>query len=136
MASFSKRSKERLITAHVDLQKVANEVIKYFDCTVTAGHRTPEEQNKLYQKGRVEEGGIVTYKDGYEKLSKHNHNPSLALDLVPYPELWSSEDKLKELGRLFMAITNMMLERGEIENGIEWGGNWSTFKDYPHYQIK
>ena len=49
MPKFGKTSKERLGSCHPDLQKVLNEVVKTFDCTVTQGHRKVAEQEKLFK---------------------------------------------------------------------------------------
>ena len=71
------------------------EVLKYFDFAVTHGHRTPEEQFELFKKGRslnmdgkwiiTDRKKVVTYVDGYEKKSKHNAEPSKAIDMYPSP---------------------------------------------------
>lgn len=56
MASFGRRSLDRLATAHPDLQKVMKEAIQNFDFTVLYGYRTPEEQRDLYKIGRHWDG--------------------------------------------------------------------------------
>lgn len=145
MPSFSQLSNDNLSTADISLQKVGRELIKHIDYSVVFGERTPELQFELYKKGRTEVDGewiitdkskVVTYKDGYKKLSKHNYSPAQAIDIIPYPSRYSDVNKLKELGRMFMIVASMMYDRGEIEKEIEWGGNWKTFKDYPHLQTK
>jgi peptidoglycan L-alanyl-D-glutamate endopeptidase CwlK len=144
MAKFGKSSLARLETVHKDLQIVFKEVIKYFDCTVVFGHRSPEKQNELYQQGRTTPGSIVTYKDGYEKLSKHNHSPSLAVDVVPYPIDWGDTDRMRYFAGFVMGIAKMLKEQGKIENNIVWGADWDgdtelndqKFVDIPHFQIK
>ncbi len=130
MYKFSKRSKDNLDTAHEDLQLIFNEVIKHIDCTVISGYRSPEEQNKLYQQGRTEPGNIVTNIDGYTKKSKHNYSPSLAVDVVPYPIDWNDIDKFKTLAISVKTIAD------QLNIGLTWGGDWSRFRDYPHYQLK
>ena len=143
MPQFSKKSKERLITCHQDLQTLFNYVIKYTDCSVIYGHRTPEEQFELFKQGRKLKNDIwvlenkkkiVTYKDGYVKKSKHNSNPSDAIDVVPYPSLYSDETEFIKLGYFVMGIATILKEFNKIDNNITWGGNWS-WKDYAHYQI-
>lgn len=74
MPSFSARSKKALETCHPDLQLIANEAIQVYDFTVIFGHRTEEQQNKLYPKFTK-----VKWPD-----SKHNKDPSEAIDVVPY----------------------------------------------------
>ena len=53
MAKFGRRSRERLATAHPDLQKVFNEVIKYVDCSVLEGHRDERTQDRLFEEGKT-----------------------------------------------------------------------------------
>ena len=138
MYKFSKRSKGNLATADEKLQKLFNEVIKEIDCTVIYGHRTPEEQFELFKKGReridgwwqvVDKSKVVTNLDGNTKKSKHNYYPSKAVDVVPYPLDWNDIESFKLLGSV--------VKRKALELGIdiEWGGDWKSLKDYPHYQI-
>ena len=139
MYKFSKRSKGNLATADEKLQLLFNEVIKEFDCTVIYGHRTPEDQFELFKKGReridgwwqvVDKSKVVTNLDGYTKNSKHNYYPSKAVDVVPYPLDWNDIERFKLLASV--------VKRKAMELGIdvEWGGDWKSFKDYPHWQIK
>ena len=62
--------------------------------------------------------------------SKHNRNPSEAVDLVPYPIDWNDIDRFKDLAVRFKRIAE--------EKGIEIsaGADWKLFKDYPHFEIK
>lgn len=138
MPKFSKRSIDNLNTAHDSLKLVFNEVIKEFDCTVIYGHRTPEEQFELFKKGREKVDGwwtvtdkskVVTNLDGVNKKSKHNYYPSKAVDVVPYPLDWNNTARFKQLAEVVKAKAK------ELGIEIEWGGDWMSFKDYPHYQI-
>ena len=139
MFKFSKRSLNNLATVDEKLQLLFNEVIKEFDCTVIHGHRTPEEQFELFKKGRERVDGwwtitdkskVVTNLDGKTKKSRHNYLPSKAVDVVPYPLDWNDIDSFKQLASV--------VKRKALELGIdvEWGGDWKSFKDYPHWQIK
>ena len=139
MYKFSKRSKDNLSTADAQLQKLFNEVIKETDCTVIYGHRTPEEQFELFKKGRekvdgwwtvVDKSKVVTNLDGTTKKSKHNYFPSKAVDVVPYPLDWKDINSFKLLASV--------VKRKALELGIdvEWGGDWKSLKDYPHWQVK
>lgn len=73
MFYYSKKSLERLKNLHPNLVEFAKELIKIspYDCSITCGMRTAEEQNKLYQQGRTEAGIIVTKCDGYKVQSNH-----------------------------------------------------------------
>ena len=139
MYKFSKRSKGNLATADEKLQLLFNEVIKEIDCTIICGHRTPEEQFELFKNGRERVDGwwtvtdkskVVTNLDGTTKKSRHNYYPSKAVDVVPYPLDWNDIDSFKLLASV--------VKRKALELGIdvEWGGDWKSFKDYPHWQIK
>lgn len=150
MAKFSKASKDKLNTAHKDLQIVFNEVIKYFDCTILCGLRTPKEQFELFKKGRefingewIKTGSVVTYVDGTDKKSKHNENPSHAIDAVPYPIEWDNLNRMRLFAGYVLGISKILKEQGKIENDIVWGADWDsdtfmkdhTFSDFPHFQI-
>ena len=126
MPKYSKRSLGKLAECHVDLQTLFTYVIKYKDCTVTWGHRKKEDQNKAYA-------------DGFSKLkypkSKHNKIPAMAVDVVPYPELYSSKGEMMRFGSFVMGIATMLKKYGAIDHEITWGGYWN-WKDYAHFEIK
>lgn len=142
---FSQRSLEKLDTCHVDLKVLMIEAIKEspYDFGITHGHRTPEEQNELFKKGRSDTGEIidkskvVTYLDGYIKKSKHNLYPAEAVDIVVYFEgrvTWEHEFYEIVAGHI-LKIAEELFEQNKIMNRITYGGNWNKFKDYPHFQI-
>jgi peptidoglycan L-alanyl-D-glutamate endopeptidase CwlK len=135
MPKFSQRSLTNLANVHPDLQLIAHEAIKEIDFIVTHGHRTPEEQNALYQQGRTKPGKIVTYKDGIKNKSKHNESPSLAIDIVPFPVDWSSIDKFKAIGKVFKEAAVKLAAEGKITHKLIHGGDWVKFKDYPHFEL-
>lgn len=137
MAKFGPTSVKKLKTCHPDIQKVLNEAIKHYDFTVLFGYRTPEEQFELFKQGRkfngsawVKVGPTVTNLDGKTKLSEHNHSPSLAVDIAPFPIIWNDISRFKELSKVIKEAAT------KVGVDIEWGGDWKTFVDYPHYQIK
>lgn len=105
------------------------------DFTIVYGHRSSEEQAELYKMGRPK-GQIVTYCDGKEKRSQHNFTPSRAVDIVPYPEGWEDLERFHFVAGVIMTTARRLLEEGKIDNIIEWGGDWRSFKDLPHFQIK
>lgn len=144
MYKFSSKSVAKLHQCHPDLQILFSHVIKYFDCTVVHGHRTPDEQYKLYEKGRTKPGNIVTYKNGTTNPSRHNFIPSTAVDVVPYPIDWKDTDRMRYFGGLVLGVAMMLKAYDAIENDIVWGGDWDSdriltdqsFIDLPHFQIK
>ena len=133
MPKFSNKSLKKLRTVHPDLQTLFQVVVKYFDCTVTSGLRTREEQEALYAQGRTKPGNIVTNADGV--IHKSNHQGGNAVDVVPYPEMWSDKKKLREFGGFVLGIAAILKDQGVIDIDVEWGGHW-RFLDLPHFQVK
>lgn len=85
------------------------------------GYRSFDEQEKLYAQGRTIFGAVITN----AKAGESWHNYGLAMDIVFKDEngwTWHS-DKWDELGAL-----------GD-EYGFEWGGNWPSIQDKPHFQM-
>ena len=145
MAKFSKTSEDRLKTCHQDLQILFGYVVQHFDCSIISGHRTPGEQYELYKKGRTEIDGhwviedkrnVVTYKDGVKKLSKHNTWPSVAVDVMPFPINWKDTDGATKFAYYVLGVAQTLKSYGQIEHEIEWGGDWTSLRDYPHFQLK
>lgn len=145
MPNFSMTSKDRLNTCHHELRNVFFEVIKHFDCTILYGHRTPLEQKELFKRGRKLVNGVweienklevVTYCDGFDKLSNHNHSPSDAVDAVPYPIDWQDFKRMYYFAGFVKGTAQQM--------GIKiiWGGDWNnntdlkdqSFFDLPHFE--
>lgn len=127
MPKFSKASAAKLATCHPDLQKIFNEIIKTHDCTIICGARTLEEQQKAFR------GGFSKI-DGITKKSEHQISEekplSTAIDVLPYPINWNDEKSHVNFARAVKATAEHFKIR------IEWGGDWKTFKDRPHYQLK
>jgi peptidoglycan L-alanyl-D-glutamate endopeptidase CwlK len=130
MPKFGEKSKKLLSTCHSDIQKVMNEAIKYTDFTIIEGARSLERQKELYSQGKSKI-------DGIKQKGKHNYNPSLAIDIAPYPIDWNDTKRFFFLAGTVLAIAKSM--------GIDmvWGGDWDadgdyadqTFNDYPHFQL-
>jgi hypothetical protein len=131
MPTFSKSSLDKLKTCDPKLQKLFNEVIKYFDCVIICGYRGKEEQNDAYNRGKSK----VQFPN-----SKHNSLPSKAIDVAPFIDgkiSWDSR-QCSYFGGLVKGISIML--------GIDiiWGGNWSNnnnlnsnkFNDLVHFQLK
>lgn len=149
MPKFSQKSMSQLATCHRDIQTIFQEVVKVRDCTVVEGHRTAARQAEHWAKGRTlrpgadpkqresweRVGEVVTHKDGYEKKSRHQTMPSVAVDVVPYPEAWSSPEAFAELRGVVKAVQYRLLMEGKIKETIANGHDlWNGF-DKPHWQI-
>ena len=129
MPRFGRKSKERLASCDPMLQKLFNEVIKHVDCGVLEGHRGEERQNKFYDEGKSK----VRYPNG-----RHNANPSLAVDVTPYPVDWEDRERQTLFAGFVLGIA-----RG-LGITVRWGGDWdmdfdvqdNKFDDFPHFEIK
>lgn len=134
MAKFGRRSKSNLSTCDEELQRLFNEVIKYYDCSVLCGHRGEAEQNAAFH-------------NGYSKLkfprSKHNGSPSKAVDVVPYYANssnkipWNNREKFILFGGFVLGMAASM----DIK--LRWGGDFNqnrdtkdqSFWDGPHFEL-
>lgn len=88
---------------------------------ITETFRTMKRQQELYNQGRTTPGKIVTK----AKPGNSIHNYGLAFDIVPVEKgkaLWKRYDLFKKVGKIGVAL------------GLSWGGNWRSFKDYPHFE--
>jgi peptidoglycan L-alanyl-D-glutamate endopeptidase CwlK len=92
------------------------------DLLVTSTYRDNESQNDLYAQGRTTSGRIVTN----AKAGQSFHNYRCAVDVVPLingKPVWDvSYQVWQTVGKL-----------GK-EAGLEWAGDWKTFKEMPHFQ--
>lgn len=89
---------------------------------ILAGTRTYEEQDELFAQGRTKPGRIVTNaRGGYS-----NHNFGIAFDIGVFEgaNYLGESPKYKAVGALGMDL------------GLDWGGNWKTFLDEPHFQLR
>lgn len=94
---------------------------------VTQAFRTWEEQDALYAKGRTVQPRGKKYIVTNAKGGQSYHNFGLAFDIVV----------LDAIGKADWDTTHRTWTRaGEIGKsvGLEWGGDWRTFKDMPHFQ--
>jgi len=128
MPQFGKSSRKNLDGAHRGMQKLFEEVIKHFDCSVICSHR-----GKAAQEMAVEAG----FSKAQFGQSPHNYQPALAVDVVPYPIDWRDTDRMHYFAGQVMGIAEMM----HIE--IKWGGDWDRdthlsdqrFHDLPHFEL-
>jgi hypothetical protein len=145
MAKFGTQSKNRLLTCDPVIQMVLNRAIVYMDFTVIFGQRSADEQFELFKKGRllnekgvwiiVDQAKVVTYKDGTNKLSKHNIVPlAKAVDVAPWPTLWKDMNKFHELAGVIKTVQDQLYEEGQIQEKLNWGYDlWQW--DEGHWEI-
>ncbi len=133
MPNFSLKSKAKLETCHTDLQRLFNEVVKHFDCTIICGFRGKDEQDKAVAAGNSKTPWPT---------SKHNKSPSLAVDVMPYPVDWSGSKESIERITLFAGFVLGTAKQMGIS--IRWGHDWNCdtipdpkgLVDRPHFELR
>lgn len=115
MPKFSQASFSKLSTCHSDLQCLFYEVIKYFDCTILEGYRNEADQEADFAKGVTK----LHYPHG-----KHNANPSMAVDVTPYPINFDDEKLAIWFGGYVLGIAQKLKDEGKITHSVRWGGSW------------
>ena len=122
MNKFSKRSLDNLQSCDYRLQWLFHKVLEEHDCSIICGHRGEEEQNKAFAEGKSK----LKYPQG-----KHNKTPSLAVDVLPYPfNGWEDKEQFKKFADI--------VKTKALNYGIDivWGGDWTSFVDMPHWELK
>ena len=118
----------KLKKVHPDLVKVVYRTAKLikdksFGFIITCGVRTLEEQKKLLKAGatRTLNSRHIPGKDGYSK----------AVDFAV-----TLDGKVRWDWPLYSRLAELVKEAARLENlTVEWGGDWKTFKDGPHFQL-
>ena len=129
MPTFSERGRERLYTCHSQLIELFTAVVGGFDCTVLCGHREEPEQDRLFLLGRTR----LLWPD-----SNHNKEPSLAIDVAPYPINWD------DIHRFYFFAGYVKGIASRLGYKIRWGGDWDSdtqvkdnkFNDLVHFELK
>ncbi len=98
---------------------------------MVSAHRTPNDQFNLFKQGRlfrngswVKVGPVVTHLDGFVKVSRHNNLPCTAFDVGIFENKAYLGDS-----PLYKHV------KDGTKFGLDWGANWSRFKDYPHLEM-
>ena len=120
MYILGNRSKANLIGVHPDLRAVIEKAIQLtpIDFTVIEGVRTVEKQKKLFMLGA-------------STTMNSRHLTGHAVDVAAWMDSairwdWPLYDQLSE------AIKSASVRVGVP---IDWGGDWSSFRDGPHFQL-
>lgn len=119
MVHLGSTSKQRLSTIKPELQKVCLKAFETvpFDVTILEGIRTKERQKQLVAEGR-------------SQTMNSRHLTGDAVDIAPYPIDWKDVARFKTLSEHMKAASK------ELNIPIEWGGDWKSLVDCPHYQLK
>ena len=136
LLKVSQRNEKAIARLHPQvrglIRKFINDVyIKHqVQLVIVQDYRTYVQQDALYAKGRTTSGSIVTNAKG----GQSNHNFALAVDVFP---LWDdgklhmdtqSDKKNSEILRQISSVGKSI--------GLEWGGDWNSIVDNPHFQLK
>jgi peptidoglycan L-alanyl-D-glutamate endopeptidase CwlK len=127
IAAVDPRSQQVIATLLPKVQPMARALVQKaalggIRIKIISGFRTYEEQDALYAQGRTAPGPIVTNaRAGYS-----NHNFGIAFDVGVFEgnRYLGESPKYKAVGVLGMDL------------GLEWGGNWKTMVDQPHFQLR
>jgi hypothetical protein len=129
------RSEATIAKLNPQVQLCARELVRKaalsgIQIKIIQGFRTDKEQDALYCQGRnipdcnglYKPGKIVTNaKGGYS-----NHNFGIAFDIGIFDgsKYLPESPKYSEVGKIGKDL------------GLEWGGDWKTMKDLPHFQLR
>jgi len=142
-------SKERILLLHPDLRMDAFDILSEIECALTGNAkvrftytlRTFKEQQDLYNLGRTvvnpdgrskskPMGNIVTN----AKAGQSIHNYGLAVDIALI--INGTEASWNTVKDFDGDLVSDWMECVKIfkKHGWEWGGDWKTFRDAPHFQ--
>lgn len=120
MFVLSKKSLDRLTGVHPDLVRVVKRAIEIttVDFAVLEGVRSKARQEQLV-------------KAGASQTMNSRHITGHAVDLGAYVS-----GSVRWDWPLYSKIADAMKQAAaELGVPIEWGGDWRTFKDGPHFQL-
>jgi peptidoglycan L-alanyl-D-glutamate endopeptidase CwlK len=120
------RSLERVSTVHPDLRRVIERAIEItpIDFAVLEGARSLERQRLLFTSGATR-----------TMNSRHLPHPTdglaRAVDIAPMVA-----GKVRWDWPLFFPLARSVKDAAAAEGvPVEWGGDWKSFKDGPHWQL-
>lgn len=137
---FDERSERMLATLDPKAQPMFREFLALAQGTaaslgceyiLVSGNRTYAEQDALYAQGRTAPGKIVTKaRGGYS-----SHNFEIGADAGVFLGKIYLDNGTKEQRVRAAHVHRACSEHAEA-CGLEWGGNWKTFIDQPHYEVR
>mgnify|MGYP003639088811 FL=1 len=115
--NLSNKSLQKLEGVHPDMVDIVKLAISLTgqDFSVGEGLRSVARQKKLVATGK-------------STTMNSRHITGHAVDLFPYPLSWDWE--------YFYPIADAMKDAAkELKIDLEWGGDWESFPDGPHFQL-
>ncbi|HEI8755709.1 TPA: M15 family metallopeptidase [Proteus mirabilis] len=118
---LSRRSEENLRGVHPDMVKVVHRALEItdIDFMVIEGKRNEARQRQLVASGK-------------SQTMNSRHLTGHAVDCAPLVNNqipWNDRSYFKKVADAMIKAAK------ELGVDIEWGGNWKTFKDGPHFQL-
>lgn len=117
------RSLQKLDGVNPSLVRVVKRAIEITeqDFTVIEGLRSVERQRQLVR-------------DGFSRTMNSKHLTGRAVDIVPYPiqSNWNNYTNIQWA----KIKTAMFAAAKELGVSIVWGGDWKSFVDKPHYELR
>lgn len=117
---FSEISLKRLYTCHPKLITLFKMVLGERDCIILCGFRNEADQNKAFDEGKSK----LRWPKG-----NHNKQPSRAVDVAPFPLNWDDEQSFRDLAGI------VKQQAACLGIKVNWGGDWHSFKDLPHWEL-
>ena len=117
---LSQRSLKNLEGVHADLVRVVERALEIttVDFVVTEGLRSAERQEQLV-------------KSGASKTKNSRHLTGHAVDVAAWVD-----GKVSWNWKYYDDIASAFKEAAkELSIEVEWGGDWKSFKDGPHFQL-
>ena len=152
---FGTASQTRLQELHPDLQLIMNETLDIMDISIAVGYRSKEAQEAAFNSGNSK----VHFPN-----SKHNQQPSLAVDVYPcvfgINALMGTPDQITQIMTMFKCnkqqandyVLKEIYAMQKIVKGVAnkhdikivWGGDWDNdgniynnrFDDLGHFELK
>lgn len=124
--SFSQRSLDNMEGVNPKLIEIAHRAIRIspidFGIPGDGGLRTEEQQLALHAAGKSQLDGVVR---------KSYHQTGNALDVFAFKDGRGSWDR----EHLAIVAAAMLQSAGQLGYKLEWGGLWTRFIDFPHFQL-
>jgi peptidoglycan L-alanyl-D-glutamate endopeptidase CwlK len=126
LGEFDDRSERCIRTLHPKAQRAARQFLTTLrgagiDARIISGTRTYAEQDALYRRGRF---GDTARRVTNARAGNSNHNFGIAWDIGIF-----------KAGKYLTTIKPYRDAAAHMAASLEWGGNWPTFPDPPHYQL-
>jgi len=126
MFTFSQSSRTNRVGIDPRLIEISDRAIQIsiidFGIPSTGGYRTVKQQAELYTAGKSKADGRTFFS---------RHQTGRALDVYAYVDGKASWEK----EHLAIVACAMLQAANELGHKLDWGGLWTGFPDFPHFQL-